>query len=500
MKRSLLLPTRFLRPTASRHSTAALAADPNRLLSAPDTKITTLPSGLRVATEERHGETASVGVWIDAGSRYETAENNGAAHFLEHLAFKGTKRRTQQGLEVEIENMGAHLNAYTSREQTVYFAKCFKQDVGKAMDVLSDILLHSELAGGSVERERGVIVREMEEVSRQHEEVIMDYLHEAAYSTSGLGMTILGPEQNINSLKQHQFRAYIDTHYTAPRMVICGVGAVDHDELVELSKTYWDKDLPSVPRTSYPTNFDPAVFGAGEVRDNKGYPDLEVAHVSVAFEGTSWTAPNASALMVVQAMLGTWDRLSGAGARVPSLLAQQLAEKDLCHSFNTLNISYKDTGLFGIYLIGEEETMPAALEVVAQNVKRLATPGAVSEAELNRAKTQLKASLMQQLNTFSFVAEDIGRQVLTYGRRMPPVETFARIDAVTLADVTDTSNRFVKDSATESNSSSNSSTGAVCSEGGGSSLRRQQGSLALAALGKIGKLPDYAWVDGLFVK
>ncbi len=257
-------------------STAAARSDPNRLLSAPETRITTLPSGLRVATEVRHGETATVGVWIDAGSRYETLANNGAAHFLEHLAFKGTKRRTQQGLEVEIENNGMHLNAYTSREQTVYFAKCFKQDVEKSMDVLSDILLHSELTAGAVERERGVIVREMEEVATQHEEVIMDLLHEAAYSTSGLGMTILGPEANIRSLQRNQFRAYIDTHYTAPRMVICGVGAVDHDELVALSSRYWDAHLPVAPRTTYPTNFDPATFGGGEKR----FPsDLDVAHV-----------------------------------------------------------------------------------------------------------------------------------------------------------------------------------------------------------------------------
>jgi len=339
---------------------ATAVADPNRLLSSPQTRVTTLPSGLRVATEMRHGETATVGVWIDAGSRYETAENNGAAHFLEHLAFKGTGRRTQHGLEVEIENRGAHLNAYTSREQTVYFAKCFKSDVDWSMDILSDILLHSELARTSVERERSVIVREAEEVSRQYEEVIMDLLHEAAYNNSGLGMTILGPENNINTLKQHQFRAYIDTHYTAPRMVICGVGAVDHDELVATSQKYWGS-LPVAPRTNYPTNFDPAVFGGGEVRQANG--ELTEAHVSVAFEGTSWSDDEAYALMIIQSMLGTWDRLSGAGAKVPSLLAQELAQAELCHSFNTLNISYKDTGLFGIYLIGDQETMPTALEV-----------------------------------------------------------------------------------------------------------------------------------------
>ena len=168
-RRALPPPPRALPAALSSTMAQAAAKDPNRLLSAPETRITTLPSGLRVATEARHGETATVGVWIDAGSRYETAENNGAAHFLEHLAFKGTKRRGQQELEVEIENMGAHLNAYTSREQTVYFAKCFKQDVEASMDILSDILLHSELAHRSVERERGVIVREMEEVTTHPE-------------------------------------------------------------------------------------------------------------------------------------------------------------------------------------------------------------------------------------------------------------------------------------------------------------------------------------------
>jgi processing peptidase subunit beta len=248
-------------------------------------------------------------------------------------------------------------------------------------------------------------------------------------------------------------------------MVICGVGAVDHDELVSISQKYWGS-LPVAPRTSYPTNFDPAVFGGGEVRQANA--ELTECHVSVAFEGTSWTDDEAYALMIIQSMLGTWDRLSGAGAKVPSPLAAALAEGELCHSFNTLNISYKDTGLFGIYLIGDQETMPKALEAVAANVQRFGEPGAVGADELARAKTQLKASLMQQLSTFSFVAEDIGRQILTYGRRVPPVETFARIDAVTLDDIR------------------------------AAAQRRFQGkSVAVAALGAIDQLPDYEWINGL---
>lgn len=182
---------------------AAVQNYPSYVLNAPATEVTTLPNGLRVASEGAHGETATVGVWIGAGSRYETAENNGAAHFLEHMAFKGTAKRTQQQLELEIENMGGHLNAYTSREQTVYYAKVFKKDVPRALDILSDILQNSKLDEQAIERERDVILREMEEVNKQFEEVIFDRLHETAYMGNGLGRTILGPIENVRDVVRY---------------------------------------------------------------------------------------------------------------------------------------------------------------------------------------------------------------------------------------------------------------------------------------------------------
>jgi processing peptidase subunit beta len=184
-------------------------------------------------------KTATVGVWIDAGSRYETQHNNGAAHFLEHMAFKGTSKRTQYQLEIEIENMGGHLNAYTSREQTVYFAKVFEKDVPRAMDILADILLRSKLDSRAVNRERDVILREMKEVNKQNEELVLDHLHGTAFQGSGLGRTILGPECNIKSLSRDDLRMYIDTHYLAPQMVIAGAGAVDHGMLCELADHYF---------------------------------------------------------------------------------------------------------------------------------------------------------------------------------------------------------------------------------------------------------------------
>ena len=216
---------------------------------------------MRVATETSpHAQTATIGVWIDAGSRYETAANNGTAHFLEHMAFKGTKTRTTAGLEEEIENMGAHLNAYTSREQTTYYAKVFKKDVAKAVDVLSDILQNSSLEPAHVERERGVILREMEEVEKEVEEVLFDHLHATAFQQTGLGRTILGSAENVRTITRENLAEYIKTHYTAPRMVLVGAGAVDHDELVKLAQGAlrvsprrampWTTSSDKTPRTS----------------------------------------------------------------------------------------------------------------------------------------------------------------------------------------------------------------------------------------------------------
>lgn len=204
-------------------------------------------------------------MWIDAGSRYETEKNNGAAHFLEHMAFKGTKKRSQQQLEVEIENMGGHLNAYTSREQTVYYAKVFKRDVPKAMEILSDILQNSLLDEKAITRERDVILREMEEVNKQYDEVIQDHLHETAFMGTGLGRTILGSEENIRSLTKADLHAYITTHYTADRFVIAAAGAVDHNEIVSLTEQHFGK-LPKSSSGSLSEKFDPAVFIGSDKR------------------------------------------------------------------------------------------------------------------------------------------------------------------------------------------------------------------------------------------
>ena len=175
------------------------------------------------------------------------------------------RRPAPQQLEVEIENMGGHLNAYTSREQTVYYAKVFKNDVPKAMEILSDILQNSKLDEDAITRERDVILREMEEVNKQYDEVVLDHLHETAFMGTGLGRTILGPEENIRNLTKADLEGYINTHYTADRFVIAGAGAVDHKQLTELTEKHFG-GLSSTPAGGLSTNFDPAVFTGSDKR------------------------------------------------------------------------------------------------------------------------------------------------------------------------------------------------------------------------------------------
>jgi len=203
--------------TRARSASAAMSYK-QALANAPPTRLSVLNNGLRVASEDSDAPTATIGVWIDAGSRNENEKNNGVAHFLEHMAFKGTGKRSQTDLELEIENMGAHLNAYTSREQTVFYGKCLSEDVDKMVEVLSDILQNSKLGEQEIERERGVILREMQEVETNLQEVVFDHLHATAYQGTALGRTILGPTQNIKSLSRRDLSDFIKTHYQGSRM------------------------------------------------------------------------------------------------------------------------------------------------------------------------------------------------------------------------------------------------------------------------------------------
>ncbi|XP_052867516.1 mitochondrial-processing peptidase subunit beta [Anopheles cruzii] len=425
------------------------------LLNVPPTEVTTLDSGLRVASSDCGSQTATVGLWIDAGSRYEDNSNNGVAHFLEHMAFKGTAKRSQTDLELEVENMGAHLNAYTSREQTVFYAKCLSKDVSNAVEILSDIIQHSKLGEAEIERERGVILREMQEVESNLQEVVFDHLHATAYQGTPLGNTILGPTKNIQSIGKADLQSYISEHYRAPRIVLASAGGVSHAELVKLAQQHLGKVSAVVDGKKALT---PCRFTGSEVRVRDD--SLPLAHIAIAVEGCGWPDQDNVPLMVANTLIGAWDRSQAGGANNASKLAVAAATDNLCHSFQSFNTCYKDTGLWGIYFVCD----PLMCEDMVFNVQnewmRLCTM--VTEGEIERAKNLLKTNMLLQLDGTTPICEDIGRQMLCYNRRIPLHELEQRIDNVTAQNVRDVAMKYIFDRCP-----------------------------AIAAVGPVENLPDY---------
>merc|ERR1711963_621827 len=409
------------------------------VLNMPETKVTTLSNGVRVASEDSGILTSTVGLWIDAGSRYEDASNNGVAHFLEHMAFKGTKKRSQTDLELEIENMGAHLNAYTSREQTVYYAKCFEKDLPKAVEILADITQNSLLGDQEIERERGVILREMQEIETNLQEVVFDHLHAIAYQGTALGQTILGPTENIQSISRNDLVEYVNSHYKGPRIVLAAGGGVNHDSLCKLAEQYfggmtagYEGEIPVLPSCR---------FTGSELRIRDDL--MPLAHVAIAVEGCGWQNPDNLALMVANTIIGSWDRSHGGGANLASGLAQNCVHHNLAHSFQSFNTCYTDTGLWGIYFVCDR--MMADEMVYATQKEWMRLCGGVKVSEVERAKNLLMTNMLLQLDGSTPICEDIGRQMLCYGRRIPIDELERRISAITPDTVKEVCLKYIYD-------------------------------------------------------
>lgn len=323
--------------------------------------------------------------------------------------------------------MGASLNAYTSREQTVYFAKCFKSNVPNCVDLLSDILQHSAFTEENIERERGTILREAEEIENNTEEVIYDHLHAAAYQGTPLARNILGPAEDIRKISRQDLLSHIKQLYTGPRMVLAGSGAIKHSELVALAEqafgsVHGSDSAPVTPASEY--------IGS-EVRIRND--DMPYAHIAFGVEGVGWTDPDYFTMQVIQTLLGAWDRNIGAGQNSSSRLAESIATDKLAHSYHTFNTSYAGTGLIGNYAIAPPNKLDQLLGEITDEWQRIAN--SVTPTEVERAKTKLKASIFLNLDGNTPVAEEIGRQLLTIGRRLSPAEIVLRINDITAADV-----------------------------------------------------------------
>eukprot|EP00759_Apiculatamorpha_spiralis_P034918 PhF_6_TR36006/c0_g1_i1/m.52172/K17732/PMPCB, MAS1; mitochondrial-processing peptidase subunit beta len=398
----------------------------------PKTTVSSLPNGFRIACEESQGEVATVGVWIDAGSRFETPSNNGVAHFLEHMNFKGTRSLSKSELEKKFEEIGGHLNAYTARDRTSYYVKVFKRHIADAVGTLADILRNSKIPENDLENERGTILQEMREVELLVDEVVMDHLHVAGYRDCSLGMTILGPADNIaQRINRQMILDFVSTHYTGPRMVLVGAGAVQHAELERLAQQHFG-DLP--PTNSKPKM--PAVYTGGQY--TMWSRDMATSHVAWAFETCGIDSDDIFALQVVQHLFGSFNRMNR------DLMVKQNFYSTKCitdkhgltdpkiETVNPFFTPYVDTGLLGMYIVGypHEGNMDQHVNATIRQFAELCWKP-LPEDHLALAKGNLKAMLLMNVDGTTNVAEDIGRSMLHYNRRISMYDYFLKVDEVT---------------------------------------------------------------------
>ncbi len=393
------------------------------------TQISTLANGLRVLSEEMPQiETASIGVWVDVGARYETADVNGVSHLLEHMAFKGTKRRTALAIAEEIEAVGGHVNAYTSREQTAYYAKVMKEDISLAVDILADILQHSTFAEEELAREREVVIQEIAQAHDTPDDVVFDQFQEIMYPDQPLGRTILGPAAQVETYSRDVLADYMGAHYSAQRMVVVGAGRLNHDVMVELAEKAFI-DLPAAQSTDSLT----AIYEGGDKRTTR---ELEQAHLVLGFDGVAYGDADYYTAQLLSTLLG---------GGMSSRLFQEIRERrGLAYSVFSFASSYTDGGVFGVYCGTGPNKLAELTPVIADELHKICET--VTSEEVDRARAQLKSSLLMSLESSSSRCERLGRQMLIFNRSIPIEEMVAEIDAITAEDVVRTAVRIIRGS------------------------------------------------------
>jgi len=391
-------------------------------------RIGTLSNGLRVVSETMPlVKTVSVGVWVDAGARDETSEINGVAHMLEHMAFKGTERRSARAIAEEIEAVGGHLNAFTSREQTAYYARVMAEDTGLALDILSDILLHSVFDAEEMERERGVIIQEIGQSEDTPDDIIFDHLQETAFPSSSLGRSILGTVERVSGMQRKDLQGFLDRFYHGPSLVLVAAGAVDHDRLMAEAERLFG-GFARQPRPAHQT----ARYSGGEKREVR---DLEQAHVAIALPGIAFDDPDYYAMKVYATVLG---------GGMSSRLFQEVREKrGLAYSVYAYPASYRDGGLMTIYAGTGGEKLPELMPVLADELGKLC--GHVDDDELQRARAQLKVGLVMSLESSGARIEQLGSQMLLFGRPLNIDDVLASVDRVDAAAVRKVAERVMRE-------------------------------------------------------
>ncbi|MCK0149426.1 insulinase family protein [Marivita sp. S6314] len=378
----------------------------------------TLSNGFRIVTEHMPGlESAAIGIWVTAGGRHERPEQNGIAHFLEHMAFKGTETRSALQIAEAIEDVGGYINAYTSREVTAYYARVLRSDTGLALDVIADILRNPVFDPKEIEVERHVILQEIGQALDTPDDVIFDWLQERAYPDQALGRTILGETDRVSRFSEADLRTFVAEHYGPDQMILSAAGAVDHEAVVRQAEALF-ADMPNRPALSA----DSAQFEGGESRQVK---DLEQAHIALAFESPGYRDPAFYAAQVYSVALG---------GGMSSRLFQEIREKrGLCYTIFAQTGAYSDTGMTTIYAGTSGDEIHDLAHLTVDEMKRAADD--MSPAEVARARAQMKAGLLMGLESPSSRCERLARMTQIWGEVPALEDTVSRIDSVTTGDV-----------------------------------------------------------------
>lgn len=378
-------------------------------------KLATLDNGITVVTQEIDSvESASLGFWVKAGSCKEAEDTQGISHFLEHMAFKGTTRRTARQIVEEMESVGGSMNAFTSRDITAYYAKVLKDDFEMALDILSDILVNPTFADEELERERGVILQEINQTIDTPDDIIFDYFQDVAFPNQSIGRPILGTPEVVSGISADDLRRHRAKHYTADSIVFSSAGNVTHERVVELLQKY-------VGGVKTPKSFEQNItpnYRGGYYADYR--PKLEQTHLIYGFNGLSCLSEDYYTAALFSSILG-----EGMSSR----LFQEVREKrGLVYSIYSFTSNYKDAGLFGVYTSTSPEKTEQLLDIVRDEI---ASMHSISLKEFDRAKAQYKASLLMGRESTSATCDQIATQTILFGAPLSNDDILKKINDVT---------------------------------------------------------------------
>ncbi|MGN7618712.1 MAG: M16 family metallopeptidase [Ehrlichia sp.] len=415
--------------------------------------ITKLNNNFTVITDTMtYVESVSINIWVNVGSRYENENIAGISHFLEHMAFKGTRVRTALDIAQIFDDIGGNFNAHTDREHTVYHVKIPKRDIKIAMEVLADIILNSQFPQEEIDREKGVVLQEIYQTNDSPTSIIFDKYIEAAYPNQIFGKSILGTPESVNSLSKEDLHIYIDEHYHAGNMLLSVAGNITHKEVIDLASQYFSQIRKSEHKLA-----NPSIYCSGEYREIR---NLEQVHLVIGFPSVSYKDDRFYTIQILDSILG-----NGMSSRLFQKIREQLG---LVYSISSFNSSYSDNGIFSIYAATDKNHLIQLLTTIASEVKSIITN--LQEYEITRAKCKLTSEILMSRESTTARVESLGYYYSHYNRYISKEELLKKISEITVEDIQNCAN----------------------------SLLGSNNKITLAAIGHIETLPSYNDVAQMF--